>query len=130
MARALAAADVFTAIADPTRRRVLDVLRDGERAAGDLLGEFEFTQPALSQHLRVLREAGLVEQRRDGRHRRYRLKAERLGVVRDWITHYDRFWDQKLQSLREYLDAHETFSVAPVTEAAPPPRLPRKAGHP
>lgn len=97
----------FRAIADPTRRAILDVLRSGERTVSELLEPFEMSQPALSQHLKVLRQAGLVEQRRDGRRRIYRLDAEPLREVYDWVAHYERFWDAKLDALGRFLDQQE-----------------------
>jgi DNA-binding transcriptional ArsR family regulator len=98
---------VFFAIGDPTRRQMLDMLRVSEHSAGELARPFSVSQPAISQHLRVLRLAGLVSVRRNGRERRYRLRARRLREVYDWIAHYEQFWEQKLKSLGEYLDRGE-----------------------
>lgn len=95
---------VFRAVADPTRRAILDLLAAGERAVNDLLKPFKMTQPAISQHLRVLREAGLVTERRDGRRRIYKLEAAPLRAVYDWAAHYERFWTDKLTALGDYLD--------------------------
>lgn len=113
MSRSRADATVFHAIADPTRRGVLDALRDQERGAGELSGMLDVSQPAMSQHLRVLLEAGLVDQRREGRARIYRIAPDRLKPVRDWVARYERFWDEKLGELRRYLDAHEAASTEP-----------------
>lgn len=96
---------VFRAIADPTRRAILDLLAAGERAVNDLLKPFKMTQPAISQHLRVLREAGLVSERRDGRRRIYKLEAAPIRQVHEWAAHYQRFWTDKLTALGDYLDA-------------------------
>ena len=104
MSRQQASSDAFRAIADPTRRAVLDLLSLGERPVGDLARSFDMTQPALSQHLRVLREAGLVSQRRMGRERVYRIRAAQLKAVADWIGPYERFWQRKLQALGTYLE--------------------------
>lgn len=111
MARATADASVFHAIADPTRRRILELLRDGEWSAGDLYARMaepkrraRLSQPAFSQHLGVLRRAGLVEQRKSGRHRLYAVRAEPLHEVSLWIAHFDRFWSEKLDKLGQYLD--------------------------
>ncbi len=111
MARATADASVFHAIADPTRRRILELLRDGEQSAGDLYAGLaeprrraKLSQPAFSQHLGVLRRAGLVEQRKSGRHRLYGVCAQPLHEVSLWIAHFDRFWTQKLDGLGQYLD--------------------------
>jgi DNA-binding transcriptional ArsR family regulator len=80
--------DVFRAVADPTRRAVLDLLAEGELAVKDLQPAFSISQPALSQHLRVLREAGLVSERRAGRLRIYRLEAGPLADLRGWLERY------------------------------------------
>ncbi len=99
----IAIANVYQAIADPTRRQLLDRLGEGEQAVNNLARPFPVSRPAISQHLRVLRDVGLVEERRVGRERRYRLCAEPLREVYDWVAHYDRFWRQHLEKLGEYL---------------------------
>lgn len=93
----------FRAIADPSRRRVLDELAAGERTVSELCELFHTSQPAVSQHLRVLRDAGLVLDRKRGRHRYYRLNARPLRAVYDWAAHYERFWSAKLDALGEVL---------------------------
>ena len=93
------------AISDPSRRRVLDLLAEGERTVSELLAHFSFSQPALSKHLRVLREAGLVVARPVGRERRYSLRPEGLRSVADWIRAYERFWTGRLDALGDVLDA-------------------------
>ena len=98
--------DVFHAIADPTRRRIMDLLAQGEQPVKDLAASFSVTRPAISQHLRVLRDAGLVAERRSGRERRYSLTAEPLREVDAWVTRYARFWQAKLESLGRYLERH------------------------
>ncbi|HET6333311.1 MAG TPA: metalloregulator ArsR/SmtB family transcription factor [Polyangiales bacterium] len=95
--------EVFGAISHPARRQMLDLLADGERPVNALAGHFEMSRPAVSQHLRILLDAGLVTEQRYGRERRYRLVPENLGPVRDWIAHYDRFWDDHLRRLHEHL---------------------------
>jgi DNA-binding transcriptional ArsR family regulator len=95
--------EVFGAISHPARRRILDLLADGERPVNALAGHFHMSRPAVSQHLRVLLDAGLVTEQRCGRERRYRLVPERLVPVRDWIAHYERFWDDHLQRLQAHL---------------------------
>jgi DNA-binding transcriptional ArsR family regulator len=97
-------ADVFQAIADPTRRGLLDLLAAGEQPVTRLAAPFPMSRPAISQHLRVLRRAGLVSERRVGRERRYRLQPEPLREVSDWLRHYERFWLGKLAALGDYLD--------------------------
>lgn len=96
--------DVYRAIAEPTRRCILDRLREGEQRVGDLVELFPISQPAVSQHLRVLREEGLVEVRQDGRTRWYRLRAEALSEVYDWVGHYEDFWSSRLSRLHDYLE--------------------------
>ena len=95
--------DVFGAISHPARRRMLDLLVDAERSVGTIAGQFQMSRPAVSQHLRILLDARLVTERRHGRERRYRLVPEQLGPVRDWIAHYERFWDDRLQRLQKTL---------------------------
>ncbi|HYE62627.1 MAG TPA: metalloregulator ArsR/SmtB family transcription factor [Phycisphaerales bacterium] len=106
MHRAAADQSVFHAIADPTRRAILDALRGGEATASDLMdaaaGE-RMTQPAFSQHLRVLREAGLIAARKEGRARVYRFNPEPLSEVAVWMSAYDKFWEQKLDALGAHL---------------------------
>jgi DNA-binding transcriptional ArsR family regulator len=97
--------EAFRAVADPTRRAMLDLLRDGERSVGSMCERFDITQPAVSQHLKVLREAGLVSVRRDGRIHYYRLEPLPLREVARWLDHYEQFWDDKLEALGTYLDA-------------------------
>ncbi len=83
---------VFDCLADPHRRRILDLLRVGERSAGDLVTEIGLSQPGLSKHLRVLREAGLVRSTADGQRRIYTLAPEGLAGVEAWLEPYRRFW--------------------------------------
>lgn len=96
--------DVFHAIADPTRRRLLDRLERCELTVNALAEPFRMSRPAISQHLAILRSAGLVESRRDGRERYYRIVAVKLREVHDWVSHYERFWQQKLRALGDYLE--------------------------
>lgn len=95
--------EVFGAISHPARRRMLDLLAECDRSVNAIAGHFEMSRPAVSQHLRVLLDAGLVTEQRHGRERRYRLAPERLGPVRDWIAHYERFWDDHLRRLQEHM---------------------------
>src|SRR6266542_4280069 len=107
MARPAATEDVFRAIADGTRRRLLDGLRGGEQPVGTLAAAFAVSPSAVSQHLAVLRAAGLVRERRAGRQRLYRIRAAPLQEVADWIAAYERFWERKLDALGRYLDDQE-----------------------
>lgn len=95
--------EVFGAISHPARRRMLDLLMDGDRPVKALASNFDMSRPAVSQHLRVLLGAGLVTEQRHGRERRYRLAPERLGPVRDWLSHYERFWDDHFERLAHHL---------------------------
>ena len=97
--------DVFAALADPTRRQVLDLLTRRERAAGELGRAFpQISQPGMSRHLRVLREAGLVRVRQDRQHRFYSLRTERLAEVDSWIAKYRGYWEHELDALEAHLD--------------------------
>jgi DNA-binding transcriptional ArsR family regulator len=105
MSLSLAApADVFTAIAHPVRRQILDALRTGEQPVHALAAPFSMSRPAVSQHLKLLREAGLVSEVRRGRERRYALQPARLRDVASWLGHYEQFWTTKLHDLGAYLD--------------------------
>jgi DNA-binding transcriptional ArsR family regulator len=95
--------DVFAAVGDPTRRAVLDMLRRGQLAAGEIARPFRMSRPAISQHLGVLRRAGLVSVRRQGREQIYSLRPEPLRDVYDWVEHYRAFWPEKLEALGAYL---------------------------
>jgi DNA-binding transcriptional ArsR family regulator len=99
---------VYFAISDPTRRRMLDLLRGSQLSVVQLAKPFRMSQPAVSQHLRVLREAGLVTATRAGRERHYRLRAQRLREVYVWLAHYQKFWTEKLGALGELLDEEES----------------------
>lgn len=104
MSRPTASADVFQVIADPTRRALLDRLRYGEQPVKELAEPFEMSLPAISQHLQILCEAGLVTMRKAGRQRLYKLNPEPLRQVLDWIAHYEQFWQKKLDALSSYLE--------------------------
>jgi DNA-binding transcriptional ArsR family regulator len=96
-------ADVFDAIASPVRREILDLLRAGARPVHELAASFMMTRPAVSQHLRVLREAGLVTEARSGRMRVYQLDAGPLRDVAAWTAHYEDFWRTRALRLSELL---------------------------
>jgi DNA-binding transcriptional ArsR family regulator len=95
--------DVFTAISHRARRQVLDLLTNAERSVTDIAAHFEMSRPAVSQHLRVLLDAGLVTERRQGRERRYTIVPKGLDPVREWIANYERFWDDRLRRLQRQL---------------------------
>ncbi len=96
------------AIAEPRRRAILKLVRDEELPAGTIASQFEVTRPAVSQHLRVLREAGLVSERRDGTRRLYRARPEGLAELRGFL---DEFWDTKLQRLKAEVELDERGSA-------------------
>ncbi|MEQ1786727.1 MAG: metalloregulator ArsR/SmtB family transcription factor [Acidimicrobiales bacterium] len=100
-------ATAFDVLAEPNRRRILDSLRDGERPVNELVHELRLSQPAVSKHLRALREAGLVEVRPAAQRRYYRLRAEPLRELDAWIAPYRRFWEQRLDALEAHLDTME-----------------------
>ncbi|AMV22177.1 ArsR/SmtB family transcription factor [Planctomyces sp. SH-PL14] len=95
--------DVFGAISHPARRRMLDLLVEAERSVNTIAGEFQMSRPAVSQHLRILLNAGLVSEQRHGRERHYRLVPGGLAPVRDWMAHYEQFWDERFRRLQELL---------------------------
>ncbi|MBX7105160.1 MAG: metalloregulator ArsR/SmtB family transcription factor [Gemmataceae bacterium] len=97
--------DVFAAIGHPARRFILDLLAEGDRSVKVIAGHFRMSRPAVSQHLRVLLDAGLVTEQRHGRERRYHFVPEQLGPVRDWIGQYERFWDDRLRRLQKKLSS-------------------------
>jgi DNA-binding transcriptional ArsR family regulator len=99
------AADVFAALASPVRREILAALRTGPQPVHALAARFDMRRPSVSEHLRVLRDAGLVTERRDGRLRWYTLDAAPLRQVSDWLGPYERFWRDRLRGLRELLDS-------------------------
>ncbi len=100
------AVDAFHAIADPTRRAMLlRLAREGERSVSQLKKPFAISQPAVSKHLRILRDAGLVRFRKSGRESLYDIDATRLHDVQEWITQIEEYWDQRLDALGKYLDA-------------------------
>lgn len=100
--------DVFAAISHPARRRMLDLLVEEDRSVNLIAGHFDMSRPAVSQHLRILLDAGLVTEQRHGRERRYRLMPTRLAPVRDWLKHYERFWDHHLARLQKHLQNPKT----------------------
>ncbi len=94
----------FEVLAEESRRRILDLLRVGERPVGDLVGLLSLSQPAVSKHLKVLRDAGLVESRTDAQRRIYRARAEPLREVDEWLAPYRRQWASHLNALERHLE--------------------------
>lgn len=95
----------FHALADPTRRAVLDLLRRGSQPAGQIASSFPVSRPAISKHLRLLRRAHLVREHREGRHRVYQLNPEPLRAVDSWIEQYRIFWATSLNNLKAFVEA-------------------------
>jgi DNA-binding transcriptional ArsR family regulator len=97
-------ASTFEVLAEPTRRRILDLLRDGERSVGELVDRLTLSQPGVSKHLRVLRDAGLVQVRIEAQRRWYGLRPEPLTEIDAWLEPYRRLWAQHLDALEQHLD--------------------------
>jgi DNA-binding transcriptional ArsR family regulator len=89
----------FEALADPTRRRIVELLAEGERSAGEIASQFEASRPGVSRHLRVLRDHGLVQAREEGRRRLYSLEPAPLAELDEWLHRYRRFWTNRLDAL-------------------------------
>ncbi|WP_329115491.1 ArsR/SmtB family transcription factor [Streptomyces sp. NBC_01465] len=100
----MAAVDVFSALANPVRRRLLESLQDGPRAAGDLAGEFALSRPAVSEHLAVLKNARLVREEPRGRHRFYHLEAAPLAEVGAWLHPFEHYWRTRMSALSDLID--------------------------
>jgi DNA-binding transcriptional ArsR family regulator len=104
MARAATTTDPFNAVAEPRRRQILDVLAGGERSVNDLVERLGLLQPAVSKHLRVLREVGLVDVREEGRQRFYRVHAPSLKPIHDWVKRYEDLWNERFDRLDAVLE--------------------------
>ena len=102
----------FSALADPTRRAVLDLLRQGSQPAGKIAQSFPVSRPAISKHLRLLRRAHLVQERREGRHRLYQLNPEPLKAVDSWLNQYRAFWQVNLASLKAFVETEYKKEVS------------------
>ena len=103
-------ATLFEILAEPSRRRVLDLLREDEHTVGELVDALDLSQPAVSKHLRVLREAGFVESRVEAQRRVYRLRPEPLMEVDAWLAPFRRFWTAHVDALERHLDRMEQTS--------------------
>src|SRR5262245_59094134 len=104
--RSAAAAEnkIFQALADPSRRAILEALARGEAAVKDLTARFDISQPAVSQHLATLKDAGLVNGRREGRHVYYRVESRGMKPLVDWFAHYRTFWTEHVDRLERLLE--------------------------
>jgi DNA-binding transcriptional ArsR family regulator len=96
--------DAFAVLAEPTRRRILDLLRRSERSVGDLADALEISQPTMSKHLKVLRDAGFVSVRTAAQQRIYAIESAPLQAVDDWLAPYRRLWTRHLDALAQHLD--------------------------
>lgn len=105
MATLPATSDVFSALAEPNRRAILDLLVAGERAVNDLVALLGIAQPQVSKHLRILKEVGLVRVRKAGRRRVYQLQAEELRTVHDWTKHFEQYWSHQLHELKAHAES-------------------------
>src|SRR5579871_5552806 len=105
----------FQALADPTRRAVLDLLRRGSQPAGQIASAFPVSRPAISKHLRLLRRAHLVREHREGRHRVYQLNPEPLRAVDSWIEQYRVFWTASLNSLKSFVETEHAREMEMLT---------------
>jgi len=106
----------FQVLGEPSRQAILDLLRDGERPVGELVEHLQLSQPAVSKHLRVLKEAGMVEARADAQRRLYSIRPEPLAELDDWLATYRRLWTTRLDRLEDHLDRrrhHEQGNAAP-----------------
>jgi DNA-binding transcriptional ArsR family regulator len=103
-----AAAPAFEVLAEPTRRRILDLLRDDERSVGDLVERLPLSQPGVSRHLKILRDAGLVNVRADAQRRLYAVNPKPLAEIDAWLAPYRRLWEDKLDALEAHLDREDT----------------------
>ena len=101
-------AALFEVLAEPHRRSILDLLRESERSVTDLVGVLGVSQPAVSKHLRVLRDAGLVTARPDAQRRMYRLRPDPLRAIDEWLEPYRRLWAASLDALERHLDSMPT----------------------
>ena len=111
--------ETFTAIADPVRRCIVERLADGEKTAGELGEGFAISQPAVSKHLRVLREAGLVATRADAQRRLYRLTPAPLAQVDDWLTACRKLWEERFDALKAYVEETGSQRLAPIPARYP-----------
>lgn len=111
--------EIFSALADPTRREILVALRAGQQAVSDLAARFSMSAPAVSKHLRVLEAAGLLRRRKQGRTHWISLKAEPLAEANKWIEHYRVFWESNFDALERFLEETDPGGNATMNETKP-----------
>jgi DNA-binding transcriptional ArsR family regulator len=112
MVRATTTSDAFSAVAEPRRRQILDLLAHGERAVNDVVASLGLAQPQVSKHLRVLKEVGLVSMRGSGQRRLYSLNGERLKPIHDWAQTFERFWKHQLDRVKERAEAKMKSTIS------------------
>ena len=100
----MTAMTAYSALAEPSRRQILDLLREGERSVTELVAHLDLSQPGVSKHLKVLRDAGLVNVRPEGKRRWYCLRAQPLAEVAEWLAPYRRHWSARLDALERHLE--------------------------
>ena len=98
---------IFSALADPTRRAIIERLAQGEASAGELAEPFGISKPAVSKHLKVLEKANIIVRKTDAQWRRFELRLDSLQAASDWIAKYRRFWEKQFDALSQYLNSHE-----------------------
>lgn len=98
---------VFRAIADPTRRSIMAMLANGEHSLGDIASNYEMTRPAVTKHLKILEQGGLVKVRTQGRERLHTLQPEALRSVAEWISFFSQFWDERLDNLKRAVEVDD-----------------------
>jgi DNA-binding transcriptional ArsR family regulator len=118
MPRSPTTSDVFNAIAEVQRRKILDLLTDGERSVNEVAKALDLRQPQTSKHLGVLKQVGLVNVRGEGQQRLYQLNAKRLKPIFEWIRSFERFWDESFDRLEEYLKELQTEEREDSNDAA------------
>ena len=98
---------IFRAISDPTRRSIMTMLVDGELSLNEISAHYEMTRPAVTKHLKILEQGGLISVRTRGRERLHRLQPETLKTVADWVNFFNQFWDEKLANLKQAVEADD-----------------------
>jgi len=119
MPRAPTTLDPFNAVAEPKRRRVLEVLAEGERPVNDLVESLQWPQPQVSKHLGVLKKVGLVSVRQVGRQRFYRLNGQLLKPIHEWVKTFERFWRHQLERIKQRAEQKARQSPSPVRKPSP-----------
>ncbi|MET3698574.1 ArsR family transcriptional regulator [Bacillus oleivorans] len=99
--------DVFQAIADPTRRKMLKLLADNEMPIASITNKFPISRTAVNKHLKVLSDAGLVSSQKVGRETRYKLQPKPLAEIKDWLSYFEQYWDEKLFALKEFVESDQ-----------------------